>query len=148
MIESYPEAPSENGGAGAGSWAAPEPSTARAKIRWEPLPGEVHGNVHNRHVSPPRSGGSSEAGSQGPSSVFTSTPEIPRSPARATPPISTEDPTTELYAGVAMIAVVRIAPLSPPGMRSEFVQPFCCQNPANGPCTRVMWVTHFAWNIP
>ena len=80
--------------------------------------------------------------------MLTSTRLIPRSPARATPPIVTGPETTALYAGVAMIAVVRIAPRSFVPANSEFVHPFCCQNPKNAPCTRVTRVTHFAWNIP
>ena len=71
-----------------------------------------------------------------PPSVLTWTAEIPRSPARATPPIVTADPTTELCGGVATIAVVRIAP--------RFVHPFCCQNPRTSPLTTEILVSHFA----
>src|SRR5437773_9077497 len=114
-------------------------------MQYDPPPGGVQGNCHITQARPERGGALSVAGAHViPPSVLTSTPEIPRSPASATPPIVTAEPTTELCGGVATIAVVRICPPVP----LLFVHPFCCQNPRNSPCTTVIRVSHLAWNIP
>ena len=75
-----------------------------------------------------------------PPSVLTSTLETPLTPAKATPPIDTVGPVTELSFGTRMIAVVLICP--------ELVHPFCCQYPWYSPYIRVIRFTHFALNIP
>src|SRR5256884_5589527 len=139
-MESYPAEPSGNVDAGAASCGVPAASTARATIRNDPLRGGVQSRVHRTHVT-------SDFGELrvadfhvAPPSVLTSTAEMPRSPAKAIPPIWTTPPTTVLSAGVAMIAVVWIGP--------RFVQPFCCQYPRYSPCVASIFVSHFAWNIP
>src|SRR3989475_4865316 len=124
VIESYPDDPFGNGGAGVESWITPAASYARATIRNEPPCGGGQLNVHNTQVRPRPGRGYSVASIHvEPPSVLTSTREIPRSPANATPPISTFPPTTALSAGTAIIATV----LTRPCASSEFVQPFCCQ---------------------
>src|SRR2546426_414330 len=118
---------------------------ARAKIRNDPPRGGVQLKVHNTQVrARPGRGYSVASVHVEPPSVLTSTREIPRSPANATPPMSTIPPTTALSAGTAIIATV----LTRPCESSEFVQPFCCQYPRNSPRTASIFVTHFAWNIP
>src|SRR5207249_11571160 len=113
-------------------------------MRNDPPRGGVHGNVHNTQVSPDIGPFRLASVHVEPPSVLTSTREIPRSPANATPPMSTIPPTTVLSAGVAIIATVFTRPCE----SSEFVQPFCCQYPRNSPWTTSIFVTHFAWNIP
>src|SRR5207249_7222891 len=132
VIESYPDDPFGNGGAGVASGITPTASYARATIRNEPPRGGVQLKVHNTQVRPrPGRGCCVTSGYVEPPSVLPSTREIPRSPANATPPMSTVAPTTALSAGTAMIATV----LTRPCESSEFVQPFCCQSPRNSALT-------------
>src|SRR5216117_4367672 len=113
-------------------------------MRNDPPRGGVHGKVHKTQVNPDIGAFRVASVHVEPPSVLTSTREIPRSPAKATPPIVTAPWTTVLSGGVAMIATVWIRPFP----SSEFVQPFCCQYPRAAPVTASIFVIHFAWNIP
>ena len=83
-------------------------------MRNDPPPGGVHGKVHKTQVNPDIGAFRVASVHVEPPSVLTSTREIPRSPAKATPPIVTAPPTTVLSGGVAMIATVWIRPCSIP----------------------------------
>src|SRR5437667_4719055 len=104
VIESYPAAPFGNGGAGVAACGIPVPSIARASILWDPLAGDPRESVHRTHVRFDSRRSESAAGRHAPPSIRTSTAQILRSPANATPPLVTTPCTTVLSAAIAMIA--------------------------------------------
>src|SRR5947199_8464765 len=106
-------------------------------MRNDPPRGGVHGNVHNTQVSPDIGPFRLASVHVEPPSVLTSTREIPRFPANATPPTVTAPPTTALSACAAMIATAWIRPFRSP----EFVPPAGSPAWPNSPWTAPIFVT-------